>query len=265
MVEMGEAKRPYNPDMSVNPKDFVGRQSILNEVKKKVEVAVKDGNGGGALFYGDRGIGKTSLLDKIEDEYKSHEEITIIKIDTLKTDSETSSDGLYQAIASKILKLFGDVKLREKLASLELKGPIVSFILGIFSSGNTDIEHAWDKYKVDPTLSDTYFSLIQVLKEVKGDKLKALIIEIDNADLIADNARPELKTIGERSKNYGVPALVILTSNKKFDKNLKENHSEMRLFSDSKDISAFQQREEIEDILLKPITNAHKKNGLKKG
>jgi len=39
----------------------------------------------------------------------------------------------------------------------------------------------------------------------------------------------------------------------------------MRLFSDSKDISAFQQREEIEDILLKPITNAHKKNGLKKG
>ena len=105
---------PYDPQSPAKPDYFGGRKTILAKVVERVQKAVIRKQSGGVLIYGYRGVGKTSLLNKITSIYgDSNSELSnnFIIISKALGKSTTDTD-LYQILIENITE---KVKERKSL------------------------------------------------------------------------------------------------------------------------------------------------------
>ena len=61
---------PYDPQTPARPEYFGGREHVLCKLRDRIQMAEKHKKSGGILIYGHRGVGKTSLINKIINEIK---------------------------------------------------------------------------------------------------------------------------------------------------------------------------------------------------
>ena len=61
---------PYDPQTPARPEYFGGREQVLRKLRERIAIAKEHKKSGGILIFGHRGVGKTSLLNKIISESK---------------------------------------------------------------------------------------------------------------------------------------------------------------------------------------------------
>ena len=233
---------PYDPQSPASPDYFGGRKHILNAVIERLEKAKIKKQSGGILVYGYRGVGKTSLLNKIERTIQpSADDLPDNVIVIYRRLSRTTSvSEFYQIMTESIIdELERRKTLVEKLSAL---GKNISSIK-LFST--IEINKEIGKPERTPFLQ--WKMILRELSEVD-----CIVVEIDDADYLASEALGELKSIAEETSLP--PVLLIVSGGIDFEERLVDDYSPIaRIFSGASfDLGEFK-LEETKEVLEKPI------------
>ncbi len=76
---MNSVKNPFKRRTGVLPSYFTGRDDELKELKD-IFISTKEGDPGNIIIYGPKGIGKTCLIIKFQQELKNIEDVYAIRI-----------------------------------------------------------------------------------------------------------------------------------------------------------------------------------------
>jgi AAA+ ATPase superfamily predicted ATPase len=233
---------PYDPATPARPEYFGGREQVLKKVRERIEMAKEHKKSGGILIYGHRGVGKTSLINKIINEMSGNEDkpsnILIINRRLART---TNDQELYSLISEELIQQID--KRKSILEKIKNKAKSISglnaFSLGIEINKNTSEKSSYHKWR-------TY---IENLKEVE-----LILIAIDDADFLSLEAIGELKTIVEEVSN--IPILLTISGFIDFEDKLVDKYSPVaRIFSGANfNIGRFS-LEETKEVLTKPLVN----------
>lgn len=183
---------PFNTNSPIGPGMFAGRYHEL-VVTEKLLIQTKANKGHGFLLTGQRGIGKTSLLNLVK--YKAEGDIDVNEqnLNFLVVDIDVTKETTQQILIKKI-----EIALKRKLAKSEktraIFGEIWSFVGRIEAAGvkvNTnstnDNELIFEEFCY--SLADTLNRVTKTTDKSKFDSsYDGLLIMIDEAD----NACPEL-------------------------------------------------------------------------
>lgn len=71
---MNTDRKGNDPQGPARPEYFGGRKVVLTKVAERIAIARQHKKSGGILIYGHRGVGKTSLIDKIINEVSGTED-----------------------------------------------------------------------------------------------------------------------------------------------------------------------------------------------
>ena len=233
---------PYDPQNPAKPHYFGGRFTALQIARDRIERARTNYQSGGILIYGHRGVGKTSLLKKINDMAGGENEIPSNTIIIYRRLSKTTSDTeLYPMLNEEITQKIQERKtvIRKWVdAGRNIRG-INLFELGL------DLEK--NKIEVSPYQKWKLFT--NSLKNVD-----CVIISIDDADYLSVEARGELKTIVEEGS--ATPILLVISGGVMFESKLVDDYSPIaRIFSGaSLNLSRFT-LEETKEVLSKPLND----------
>ena len=93
---MNSTKNPFKRRTGVLPSYFTGREDELKELKE-IFISTKGGDPGNIIIYGPKGIGKTCLLIKFQEEFKNVSEVYAIRIPLV----EGSFTDIYTLIVDK--------------------------------------------------------------------------------------------------------------------------------------------------------------------
>lgn len=231
---------PFNPNSPSGPGMFAGRYTEIVSIEKLL-FQTKANKGHGFLLTGQRGIGKTSLLNLVKYQAEGEIEVEGKKLNFLVVDIDISKETTQQVLIKKI-----ELALKRKLARTEkaraIFNEIWSFIGRIEAAGvkvNTD-----SKSENELIFDEFCYSLADTLKRVTQatDKSKldnsydGLLIMIDESD----NACPELdlgtfiKLLYERLQKEGTQHLMIGVSGlPKTKQILIDSHpSSLRIFEE---------------------------------
>ncbi|MDR1819217.1 MAG: ATP-binding protein [Methanobrevibacter sp.] len=76
---------PFKRRTGVVPSYFTGREKELKELKRILD-STKNGDSGNIIFYGSKGIGKTTLLLKFQEEFENLDDVYIIRVPLVEGD-----------------------------------------------------------------------------------------------------------------------------------------------------------------------------------
>ncbi|WP_416448326.1 AAA family ATPase [Leeuwenhoekiella sp. A2] len=183
---------PFNPNSPIGPGMFAGRYDELVTTEKLL-IQAKANKGHGFLLTGQRGIGKTSLLNLLK--YKAEGDIDVNgqNLNFLVVDIDITKDTTQQILIKKI-----EIALKRKLARTEktraIFGEIWNFVGRIEAAGvkvntnsTSDNELIFEEFCY--SLADTLNRVTKTTDKSKFDSsYDGLLIMIDEAD----NACPEL-------------------------------------------------------------------------
>jgi len=230
---------PYTPQHPADPRFFGGRKSILQSVAEQMEKARILRQSGGILVHGFRGVGKTSLIDKIVDmaESSSPQGMNGVFIARRVLTRTISDAELYQFLTEALME---DIAKRQ--TPLERLG--AGFKIRSVGGGpfKIDFEEGW-KQK----------SPYQQWRAVANALTNAsfILVAIDDADYLAQEAVRTLKTLVEEQKD--VPLLLVVAAGPTFEERLMEEHSPVRVFSGTTfNVSNFELDETCE-VLQTPL------------
>ncbi|MBI5390117.1 ATP-binding protein [Candidatus Woesearchaeota archaeon] len=233
-------ENPYNPNTPANPDYFGGRKEILQRVKSIFEEASNLRRSSGILIYGYRGVGKSSLIEKIIDMaggYANHESGNLIIKRRL---SRTTNDQELYAILNE--ELLEKVRERKGLAE-KIIHKVNTAKVKVF-----DIEvsvNEKDEVKRSPFQQWKFY-----MRSLKNVEL--VIVALDDADYLSSEALSELKTIlEERTK---VPIVLVVSGGIRFEERLVDDYSPVaRGFSGASfNLGKFELRE-TKEVLEKPL------------
>ena len=228
---------PYDPQNPAKPDYFGGRKSVLKVVGERLAKATLQKQSGGILIHGYRGVGKTSLINKIislVDGNESYNKGSIIV--SRRLSRSTSDTELYQMITESIRQGVEDRKnLVEKARS------------SIGSAKILDVEFKFDKGWAEQS---PYFKWISFVRNVSN--IDFILIAIDDADYLTPEALGELKTIVESPNN--TPVILCVSGGVEFEERLVADYSPIaRVFSGASfNIGEFT-LEETKEVLTKPL------------
>jgi len=233
---------PYDPQTPARPEYFGGRIHILKQLRERIEMAKQHKKSGGILIYGHRGVGKTSLINKITSEIKSIGDIpSDVLIISRKLARTTTEQELYGLLNEELLQQIEKRKNlidRMKSATKNING-INAFGFGMElknENSNKSQYHQWRTY-------------VENLKNVS-----LILIAIDDADWLAVEAIGELKTLVEEMSE--IPILLVISGFIGFEEKLVDNYSPVaRIFSGANfNIGRFN-LEETKEVLNKPLNS----------
>ncbi|MBS3158111.1 ATP-binding protein [Candidatus Woesearchaeota archaeon] len=233
---------PYDPQTPARPEYFGGREPVLKRLRERIEMAKEHKKSGGVLIYGHRGVGKTSLINKIISEMAGTEEKpSDILIINRRLGRTTNDQELYRILCEElILQVNKRKNIVEKMKSMakNING-ISLFNIGVERSNvepNRSSYHIWRTY-------------IENLKDVK-----LILIAIDDADWLSIEAIGELKTIVEEIST--IPILLTISGFIDFEEKLVDKYSPVaRIFSGASfNIGRFS-LEETKEVICKPLVN----------
>ncbi len=231
---------PYDPQTPARPEYFGGREHVLLKVKERIAIAKAHQKSGGILIYGHRGVGKTSLINKIISEVSGLEDqpsdILIISRRLART---TNDQELYTLLNEELRE---QVEKRKKMvekiknATKSVKG-LTAFNFGLdltIKNHEPGPYHRWKHY-------------VESLNNVG-----LILIAIDDADFLSLEAIGELKTIVEEISK--TPILLTISGFIDFEEKLVDRYSPVaRVFSGASfNIGRFKP-EETAEVLTKPL------------
>jgi len=233
---------PYDPQTPARPEYFGGRQHVLKKLKDRVQMAKEHKKSGGILICGHRGVGKTSLINKIISEIKGSEDnpsdILIISRRLART---TNDQELYSLLNEELIQQIEKRKgFIEKVKNMAKKvDSINAFSLGIEVSKNNSEKTSYHQWK----------NYVENLSNVG-----LILIAIDDADWLSMEAIGELKTIVEEVSK--TPVLLTISGFIDFEEKLVDKYSPVaRIFSGASfNIGRFN-LEETNEVLTKPLVN----------
>ncbi len=232
---------PYDPQTPARPEYFGGREHILNKVKERIVIAKEHKKSGGILIYGHRGVGKTSLINKIISEMSGSEEnLSEILIINRRLARTTNDQELYLLLNEELIQQVEKRKnlidkIRNTARCVTGMGAF-NFSLDITKEKNSRSQyHRWKEN-------------IECLKNVG-----LILIALDDADWLSIEAIGELKTIVEEISH--VPILLTISGFIDFEEKLVDKYSPVaRIFSGANfNIGRFT-LEETKEVLSKPLT-----------
>lgn len=231
---------PFRPNSPTNPGMFVGRYDEI----KRIEGALKQtkaNQGHSFLLLGERGIGKTSLLNLVKFFCEGYIEVDNQKLNFLVIETDITKETTQLSLIRKI-----ELALKRKLAQTEQTRKVFSDIWKFLSSveaGGIKIQSS-DEGKDELLFENFCYSLADTIKRVTkiGDKsafdttYDGVIILIDEAD----NACDELdfgsfvKLIMERLQKEGTEKLMFGVAGLPRTKDvLRKSHpSSLRIFEE---------------------------------
>lgn len=231
---------PFNPNSPSGPGMFAGRLHEIESIEQ-ILFQTRANKGHGFLLLGQRGIGKTSLLNLIKFEAEGDIDVKNQKLNFLVVDIDITKETTQLKLIKKI-----ELALRRKLAETEAARKIFSDIwnfigkieavgIKINTDKSSDDELFFEEFCY--SLSDTLNRITQTKKSSELDrKYDGLVIMIDEAD----NACPELnlgtfiKLLYERLQKEGTQHLMIgISGLPKTKQILVESHSSsLRIFEE---------------------------------
>jgi type II secretory pathway predicted ATPase ExeA len=232
---------PYDPQSPAKPDYFGGRKHILDVARQRIDKAVDQKQSGGILVFGHRGVGKTSLVNKIismtHAEKKSENILTIYR----RLSKTTSDSEIYQIITEDLIEEINQRKnMLEKVKDVAKK---------ISSAKAFEIEFTIsDEFKQKSSFHK-WRSLIRNLKEVDF-----ILVAIDDADNLSHEALGELKTIVEEQQS--TPIILLVSGGIEFESKLVEEYSPIaRVFSGASFNLGEFTVDETKEVLEKPLHN----------
>ncbi len=214
---------------------------MLESAQERIDKACVLRQSGGVLVHGFRGVGKSSLIDKIVDMADSAQPGVTSRVFVLKRAlSKTTSDSeLYQMITESLLE---DIAKKQSLAGHLEKIKEQVKVVGIPGVLELQIDESWKQ-------KTPYFRWRSVLDKLKGAQF--VLVAIDDADYLSPEAIRELKTIVEDKKE--VPVLLVVSGGTDFEARLVNDFSPIRIFSGASfNLSSFV-LEETKEVLENPI------------
>lgn len=234
---------PYDPQTPARPEYFGGREQVLQKVKERIAIAKEHKKSGGILIFGYRGVGKTSLINKIISEISGSEtnpsDILIISRRLART---TNDHELYIMLNEEIRQQVDKRKnIIERLKSISKNVSSISafdFSIAMVST--------------DPEPKSAYRQWRENVDNLKNVGL--ILIAIDDADFLSAEAIGELKTIVEEVST--TPILLTISGFIGFEEKLVDDYSPVsRIFSDADfNIGRFS-LEETREVLMKPLVS----------
>ncbi len=242
---------PYDPQNPTKPEYFGGRKQVLDKVQERIQKAKIEGQSGGILIQGYRGVGKTSLLAKIKsiENPDPDQPINNSLVIYRRLSKTTSEDELYQIIIEEISEEVRRrkntiQKIAEQVRSVKLM--------------DIQLDLGAEKDRISP-----FLRWQRLTHSIRNAEL--ILVEIDDADYLSIEAIGALKTIVEtRSKT---PVLLVVSGGPDFEERLVNDYSPVaRIFSGASfNIGEFS-IEETQEVLEKPLktdNRAHwKKDGI---
>lgn len=233
---------PYDPQTPARPEYFGGREQVLNAARERIKIAREHGKSGGLLIYGHRGVGKTSLINKIISEMSGSEDNLLdILIINRRLARTTNDQELYKLLNEELNQ---QVEKRKNL--IEKIKTAAKNVEGI-SAFNFSL----DRPKKDAEQSQ-YHQWRENVENLKNVKL--ILIALDDADFLSIEAIGELKTIVEEISK--TPILLTISGFIDFEEKLVDKYSPVaRIFSGANfNIGRFS-LEETSEVLCKPLNN----------
>ena len=215
---------------------------MLKMLRDRIQMARGHKKSGGILIYGHRGVGKTSLINKIISEIIGPEDCpSDILVISRRLARTTNDQELYnllnEELTQQIEKRKGYIDRIKSIA--KNVDSISAFSLGIEVNRNNSEKTSYHRWK-------TY---IENLTNVG-----LILIAIDDADWLSMEAIGELKTIVEEVSK--TPVLLTISGFIDFEENLVDKYSPVaRIFSGANfNIGKFTQ-EETKEVLTKPLVS----------
>lgn len=234
---------PYDPQNPAKPNYFGGRHAVLTKVQERIDRALTQKQSGGILIYGFRGVGKTSLLNKIrsiiEPDVREPNKNTIVI--SRRLSRTTNDEELYRILVESLVD-----EIERRKTSFEKVTEKASTVKSISFA---QFQVAFSIRKGERSEFSRWQTAVRALKNTE-----LVIIEIDDADYLSVEAISELKTIVEHTTH--VPLLVVVSGGADFNKKLVNDFSPIaRVFSGAAfNIGEFSQ-EETREVLELPLKN----------
>lgn len=231
---------PYDPQTPVRPEYFGGRGHVLKKLRERIAMAKAHRKSGGILIYGHRGVGKSSLIDKIISEMAGSEDnpsdVLIIKRRLSRT---TNDQELYKLLNEELKQQVERRKnILERLKGAAKRVEGISAFSFAYTAKNEDEEPS------------PYYKWKQTVESLKNVGL--ILVAIDDADFLAIEAIGELKTIVEEISN--TPVLLTISGFTGFEEKLVDQYSPVaRIFSGASFNLGRFLLEETTEVLTKPL------------
>lgn len=160
---------PFKRRTGVLPSYFTGREDELKELKRIFD-STKEGDSGHIIIYGPKGIGKTCLLLKFQEELKNTSEVYAIRIPLV----EGSFTDIYSLIVDKCADSL-DIKVSSFWDSIKGMGVNIPFIGGGFTVSR----------EIPPTSPSVAIEkILKTIYENLGGKDPVLILLFDDLQRI---------------------------------------------------------------------------------
>jgi len=232
---------PYDPQNPAKPHYFGGRENVISKVKDRFDRALNQKQSGGVLVHGHRGVGKTSLLNKITNlaTYQGELQPSNVLIIYRRLARTTSDNELYIILNE---ELDAQISQRSNLLGRLAKeasriSSVSAFELGI------DIKEESKKQSAYQVWKSCLFSLKNV---------SFVLIALDDADFLSPEAVGELKTIVEGPNP--IPVLLVASGGVDFEEKLVKDYSPIsRIFSGASFNLGHFTLDETKEVLEKPL------------
>ncbi len=193
---MIDFRNPYTPGAGMMPKYLAGRDDIIDNARKRIEAVSTGYQSRSVVYYGLRGVGKTVILNSIEniadsnDLLNRHIEVketsNIVKALSIACNGFVQSLSLKEAIKDKVGKLWSIIKSfsttwnpEDKTFSFELKDQPLELATagtGDLSNDLTELLVTLGKYAQQ---ADTAICFcIDEIQYAKSEELEALITAV---------------------------------------------------------------------------------------
>ncbi|MEK6848005.1 MAG: ATP-binding protein [Nanoarchaeota archaeon] len=233
---------PYDPQTPARPAYFGGREHVLFKLRERIQMAKEHKKSGGILIYGHRGVGKTSLINKIINEMSgSDDDPTDILIISRRLARTTNDQELYRLLTEELIQ---QIEKRKNLIKR-----IGSFVKNVSSLDAFSLGVELNKEALEKSPYHQWRNHVESLGNVG-----LILIALDDADWLSLEAIGELKTIVEESSK--IPILLVISGYIDFEEKLVDKYSPVaRIFSGANfNIGRFNS-EETKEVLTKPLSN----------
>jgi len=238
----GSSDNPFNPGKPAEKEFFVGRKDELNQIVRYLKQAVS-GSSFNILLFGEKGIGKTSLLNKVI-EKASEENLLAVGIRCDKTmDAFKFFENLERRIIDEGLKRN---ELKFKFWQKEFnKTPDKQEYFRLRQEAESK------EIVTDDLIAD--FKLL--LKEVK-EIAKGILVVIDEGQFLETIDGDILVKLKGILQTIGEGYMVIISSTGNVVDKLAEKHQSSgveRLFGDIIELLVLKDNEEVQDLINKRV------------
>lgn len=247
---------PFDPKNPADKTNFAGRENELREIKKSFETTL-NGKANHLLLKGERGIGKTSILKHIQDEYENQQALIVFS-------RLGHFESMTELVKDIIVKFYETV---EKKASKNTAQKVVGFlkdnIKGIKIEGIFGISFQ-DEKNLEEIVTPNFARVLTSFWDQIQDDFKSLVIIIDETDRLgkssefAEKFSFQMRSIIEEIGEIAPQIKIIMSAIPEVVEEIQEAHQSLLRSLNLIEISRFTEKSVI-SVLEKGLDSSSDK------